>query len=48
VLREEVPVVTLEVQPYARASVSIVRIAGEQTVTTSRAGERIRLDTSPH
>jgi uncharacterized protein (TIGR02271 family) len=48
VLREEVPVVTLEVQPYARASVSIVQIAGEQNVTTSLDSERIHVETTPH
>jgi hypothetical protein len=41
-------VVTLEVQPYAQASLSVVRIAGEQSVTTSRDSEQIQLDMSPH
>jgi stress response protein YsnF len=43
VLREEVPVVTLEVQPYARAHLSIVQVAGEQDVTTTVDSEQIQL-----
>lgn len=46
VLHEEVPVVTLEVQPYARATISVVPVTGEQVVTTALDTEHIKLETA--
>jgi uncharacterized protein (TIGR02271 family) len=45
VLSEEVPVVTVEARPYERVTVSVVRVAGEQTLQARLDSEHIELHT---
>ena len=44
VLHEEVPVVSLAVQPYERVTISVVQVAGDQQIATTLDSEQITLD----
>ena len=46
VLSEEVPVVTLQVQPYQRVTLDVQPVATEERVTTTSGSERIELTTN--
>jgi hypothetical protein len=46
VLSEEVPVVTLQVQPYERVTLDVHVVAGEERVTTTAGQERAQLTTN--
>ena len=46
VLSEEVPVVTLQVQPYERVALDVHTVAGEERVTTTSGQERAELTTN--
>ena len=46
VLSEEVPVVTLQVQPYERVTLEVEPVAAEERVTTTRGEERVDLTTN--
>jgi stress response protein YsnF len=43
VLREEVPVVTFDVRPYERVTVSVVLIAEQQDITAELGSERLEV-----
>lgn len=46
VLSEEVPVVTMQVQPYQRVTLSVHPVSGEEQVTTTSGQERVELSTN--
>jgi hypothetical protein len=46
VLSEEVPVVTLLVQPYERVTLDVQTVVGEERVTTTTGQERAQLTTN--
>ena len=46
VLSEEVPVVTLQVQPYERVTLDVHPVSGEERVTTTSGEERVELTTN--
>ena len=46
VLSEEVPVVTLQVQPYERVTLDVHTVAAEERVTTTSGQERAELTTN--
>jgi hypothetical protein len=46
VLSEEVPVVTLQVQPYERVSLDVHAVPTEERVTTTSGQERVQLITN--
>ena len=46
VLSEEVPVVSLEVQPYERVTLGVAPVAGEERVTMTSGQERAELTTN--
>jgi hypothetical protein len=46
VLSEEVPVVTLQVQPYERVTLDVHTVAAEERVTTTSGQERAQLTTN--
>jgi hypothetical protein len=46
VLSEEVPVVTLQVQPYERVTLDVHTVTGEERVTTTSGQERAELTTN--
>ena len=46
VLSEEVPVVTLQVQPYERVTLEVHGVSGEERVTTTSGEERVELTTN--
>jgi hypothetical protein len=46
VLSEEVPVVSLQVQPYERVSLDVHTVVGEERVTTTSGQERAELTTN--
>jgi stress response protein YsnF len=43
VLHEEVPVVSLDVRPYEQVIISVVEVAGEQTINASLDSERVEV-----
>lgn len=43
VLREEVPVVSLEVRPYEQVTISVVEVAGAQAITASLDSEHVEV-----
>jgi stress response protein YsnF len=43
VLHEEVPVVTVAVRPYEQVTISVVEVAGQQTVTASLDREHVEV-----
>lgn len=46
VLSEEVPVVTLQVQPYERVTLDVHSVAAQERVTTTSGEERVELTTN--
>jgi len=48
VLREEVPVVTLEVRPYERVTVSVMRVQDFETVHDTVQHEQVEITQNPH
>ena len=46
VLSEEVPVVTLQVQPYERVTVDVHNVRSDERVTTTSGEERVELTTT--
>ena len=46
VLSEEVPVVTLQVQPYERVTLDVHPVTAEERVTTTSGEERVELTTN--
>ena len=46
VLSEEVPVVSMQVQPYERVTLDVHTVASEERVTTTSGEERVELTTT--
>jgi stress response protein YsnF len=43
VLREEVPVVTVEVRPYEQVTIRVVEVAGQQSITAALDREQVEV-----
>ncbi len=46
-LRQEVPVVTVQAEPYERVRIQVVEIAGEQPLRAELRREQVEIDLPP-